>query len=482
MKKQTLAFLFAFTLLLGLTVCHAQIKPEPVSYLKTFSKDGTTLKILEPNIADSVISTKSTVDFYQFNVTLEKPPISNIFKFPLETEGLTFLYQPPLTEELDIKQYDFLNATDAIGKTEVIHRPENVVGSYAVYKQNVKSGETGKLYHIYTPLIIDAKGSQVWGKLNVTETALTVTVPKDFLEKAVYPIIIDPSFGYTTIGGTSAAGYSGEYAVKTLFTTPEAGTLNTVTVYSVGSNGIYIDLGMYSSTSLLTREKTLKDASSGWFTADVADYGFLGSTEYGLAFKTIGATALNFNYDSGSANQCQRNFGLNVADNLPSTFTVSDQVPRLWSIYANYTASAVTPENVSVVLNTPANESIVTSYTQDFVYTPTLIGTDNFSNASLYLNGTLTTSNTTAIANATANTITYVLPGANATYLWDIQVWNSTNAVFSSNGNFTLTVAVSAGTGDTSELEAEWIALGLIACVVVGSVAVLLVKQRHNGK
>ena len=31
---------------------------------------------------------------------------------------------------------------------------------------------------------------------------MTVTVPQNFLDKAVYPVIIDPTFGYATIGNS----------------------------------------------------------------------------------------------------------------------------------------------------------------------------------------------------------------------------------------------------------------------------------------
>jgi hypothetical protein len=433
-------------------------------YLKTFEADDTFIKIPDINIADSVVSYENKEDSYQFNITLTKPPLTNVFNVPMETKGLNFYYQPPLNEELDPKQYEFLNATHAIGKTETVHRPLDVVGSYAVYKTNIKSGETGKLYHIYRPLIIDAKGKTIWGNLEVSKESLTITIDQNFLDNAVYPVVIDPSFGYTSIGGTNAGGYDGTYGVKTLFTTSEAGTLNTITCYVFTTGGVTIDLGFYSENTLLTRASQTP-VSTGWFTSDPADQSVTGSIEYGLAFKTIGATSMTYAYDTGDTDQCQRNFGLTAGDNLPATFTVSNQVNRVWSIYANYTASAASPETLTLNLDTPDNDSTITTYTQSMNYTPTLIGSDSFSNATLYVNGTAAAYNQTAIQNATLNSINYVFPGANATYLWDIQVWNSTHAVFSSNGNFTLTVAVAEGGGLTDD---DLIVYTLVASLVVG--------------
>ena len=77
----------------------------------------------------------------------------------IKSKGLDFFYQPPLTQ----KEID-----------EGAFRPENVVGSYAVYaseqKTNYVGGKlyrTGKVGHIFRPKIIDSAGTEVWGKLNI---------------------------------------------------------------------------------------------------------------------------------------------------------------------------------------------------------------------------------------------------------------------------------------------------------------------------
>lgn len=102
----------------------------------------------------------------------------------------------------------------------------------------------------------------------------------------------------------------------------------------------------------------------------------------------------------------------------------------------------VTPveESISIELNAPLNGSTVSAYACNFNYTPTLLGSDSFQNASLIVNGSLVASNQTALVNATVNTISYTLP-SNGTYLWNVQVFNSTVSVFASE-NFTLTVGV----------------------------------------
>ena len=42
----------------------------------------------------------------------------------------------------------------------------------------------------------------MWCDLDITDGELTVTVPEDFLNKASYPVVVDPTFGYTSVGGT----------------------------------------------------------------------------------------------------------------------------------------------------------------------------------------------------------------------------------------------------------------------------------------
>jgi hypothetical protein len=127
----------------------------------------------------------------EFDTILRKKPETNKIVFPIETRGLKFYYQPPLTQE-EKEAGDF--------------RPENVVGSYAVYHESKTRGKyrTGKAFHIYRPKIYDAEGNEIWGELNIDEKAgtLTITIDQDWLDKAAYPVTVDPTFGYTTAGGS----------------------------------------------------------------------------------------------------------------------------------------------------------------------------------------------------------------------------------------------------------------------------------------
>jgi hypothetical protein len=111
-------------------------------------------------------------------------------------KGLVAYYQPPLTEE-DIKAGHV--------------RPDRVVGSYAIYHEQPqatyvdgKNYRSGKAFHLYRPELIDANGQRTWAeqKLDTDAGTLTITMDREWLDRAVYPVVVDPTLGYTTQGGS----------------------------------------------------------------------------------------------------------------------------------------------------------------------------------------------------------------------------------------------------------------------------------------
>lgn len=174
----------------------------------------------------------------EFEFTLNQKPDSNAFVFPIETRNLAFNYQPELTDQ---------------EKAQGCERPENVVGSYAVYhawrvpvhptEASAEKYKTCKAFHIYRPRATDADGDSVWATLEVDAEAgtLTVTVNRDFLDSATYPVIVDPTFGYTTMGASVYNTGSAHDLLGSLFTTP-AGAANS-------ANKIVVALGISGTLS-----------------------------------------------------------------------------------------------------------------------------------------------------------------------------------------------------------------------------------------
>lgn len=177
---------------------------------------------------------------YEFEVILKEKPNTNQVRFTLVDKDVEYYYQPELTQK---------------EKDEGAERPEHVIGSYAVYtktpKTNWKGGKEykcGKVGHIYRPKIHDSNGKEVWGEMNISNGILTITVPQEFLDRAVYPVVVDPTFGYTSRGNSSdqiTLG-SGDYSSNRFGYTvsfSESGTLEKLSVAfsGAGFSGANID-------------------------------------------------------------------------------------------------------------------------------------------------------------------------------------------------------------------------------------------------
>src|SRR3989304_6012974 len=171
---------------------------------------------------------------FEFEWVLKQKPSTNVLTATIQTKGLNFFFQPPLTqEEID----------------EGASRPENVEGSYAVYHatkggMNRSDGmeyKVGKAFHIFRPKITDANGNETWGELNIDEQngLLTVTIDQTWLDNAVYPVIVDPTFGYTSIGASSTQNLEDDVALSRYLTTlSESGEVDSISFYADTTNGV----------------------------------------------------------------------------------------------------------------------------------------------------------------------------------------------------------------------------------------------------
>ena len=166
-------------------------------------------------IGDKIKYSKGNIDieFYDYDKGykmvwfLKKKPKTNKVEFSIQSKGLDFFYQPSLKEEHEIGKEGAVEITDTDVKDKdgkvICHRPENVVGSYAVYHNGNptnwvggKEYKAGKFGHIYRPHLYDANGLEAWGILHIENGIYSVEIPQDFLDKAVYPIKSNDTFGY----------------------------------------------------------------------------------------------------------------------------------------------------------------------------------------------------------------------------------------------------------------------------------------------
>lgn len=250
---------------------------------------------------DGKISTENTRFYevengYEFEVILDKKPKTNIVEFTLEDKGVTYHYQPPLTKR----------------EIEAGHiMPENVIGSYAVYTDKVGGKyKVGKVGHIYRPEIIDASGNKVWGKLHIENKILSVTVPQEFLDKAKYPVIVDPTFGYTTAGASAGriSATQVDFRQGNYFTAPANGTLDSLhaslALYS-GTNfkakGFVNEKDSVASGShgqIATAEITTQTGSQSWRTFTLGNEKIEKDTDYILNVQGLKGENAQFFYDN----------------------------------------------------------------------------------------------------------------------------------------------------------------------------------------
>lgn len=161
-----------------------------------------------------------------------------------------FFYQPELTEEFKVGDRDgqivSVTETDCFDKDGkfIIHRSIDVIGSYAVYhkyKKNYILGQTsyktGKFCHIYRPRFIDVNGDIKYSVLDIKDGIYKVAVLKDWIDKAIYPIKANDTFGYTDIGATDD-GQPSDYLQVWQATLGIAGDVSKLTFYG-GAVGAY---------------------------------------------------------------------------------------------------------------------------------------------------------------------------------------------------------------------------------------------------
>lgn len=283
---------------------------------------------------------------FEFDIEINEPMSVNFIDLSIQTKNLKFFYQPKLTKK-EILNGDF--------------RPKNVVGSYAVYhatrgnfhssKENAEKYKTGKAFHIYRPKITDSSGKSCWGDLNLDEKKgiLRVVIPESFLNEAVYPIIVDPTFGYTSTGGSVSSFPSGGSNSASVWkaSIPEDGSVSKITVYgrnfskgAVNQKGLIFDDSGGSPNNLQANSGSVSvNSTLKWrdFTLSAS----LVTGDYWLGLVTAGSNN-DVRYDTNTGSGPQKNTS-NGAYNFaspPSTITISTtNSDRNLSIYATYTAS-----------------------------------------------------------------------------------------------------------------------------------------------
>ncbi|MCX6766586.1 MAG: hypothetical protein NT170_02285 [Candidatus Moranbacteria bacterium] len=339
---------------------------------KTVSFEKDKIKFDTPKIGYSLENLPASQERpeggFEYDIVLKEKPATNVVSLGIETENLDFFYQPALTPE-EIAQGS--------------QRPENVVGSYAVYYKGGRSGDysalggknymTGKAFHIFRPKIEDATGNWVWGDLHIDEKAglLTVTIPQDFLDKAVYPVThaAGLEFGYDHIGVTPGNNANSIFLMRSAAgdSAPALPT-NNGALYSIlaycknysGSNNL--NPALYANLVTNKPGARLAYLNSGGSAMGVAAawvetlatgtlvYGnLISGTKYWIGMGDPGGTgAFTIYYDASST----------IGDtyywtrrNWPNPYGEPAQIQRHYSVYVKYKTPIYIRKNVNFKTN-----------------------------------------------------------------------------------------------------------------------------------
>ena len=277
-------------------------------------------------------------DVFEVEVILLEKPDTNIVSFDIETARLSFYYQPELTQE---------------EKDEGAERPENVIGSYAVYHESkqgdysqmgLKNYRAGKAFHIYRPKIIDSAGTEVWGELNITDNLLTVEIPQEFLNNAVYPVRhaagltfgVDPESpggSYTTWGSGRPIGRK-----ATSPSDAESAEIDSITQYISGNSENLKGVMVASDKTIMSNGisvPSLMSTSADWYTVSYNTKPVISASAIYYIMHTTLDGSYQFYYDTLS------NAGFwdlsNNYDN-PTDPTDGTTLNYGYSIYCTYTA------------------------------------------------------------------------------------------------------------------------------------------------
>jgi hypothetical protein len=391
---------------------------------KNLKFDGNNIEIETPDVDYHLYEIpKSTVNedgSYEYNIILKKKPANNKVEFSIETKGLDFIFQPPLTKEYKNGYSEEYKRNILVTETQIKdlqgnvleERPEKIVDSYAVYTSEEKVNwvggkeyKTGKVGHIFRPKIIDSVGNWTWGVLSIDKKSgiLSVEIPQKFLDEAVYPVqqAAGFEFGYVGEGATTVNNVGFDLIKLEAGTATVSGTVNSIYFYAKynangGATGYAWQGGLYGvdgeakpDTLLSPQTATgmVTSTTKAWYHLEFGStLSVTASTKYYVAaYVNYDATQTYTTYkDSGgdALESCSSNNG-DVYNAWPTPLSEYDRTfpnpQNKTSLYATYTPDPTptpspTPADTPTPTPTPTNTPTPTP-TPTNTPTPTLTPT-----------------------------------------------------------------------------------------------------------
>ncbi len=252
----------------------------------------------------------------EYEIVLKSKPSTNKVTLEVDTTNVDWHYQPALNTlglvgQRGITAVTETTATDKDGNI-VSYRPPEVVGSYALYKTNRKTVynnhadadkyKIGKVAHFYRPFLKDALGNTSWANMTLNAGLLTIECDQTFLNAATYPVVIDPTFGYTSAGTSTDYNWKADVAVGSTATSP-----------SDASSGTSWTIKSYCA---------MKDSGTGNMKGVI----YLVASPYGLVTNGVG----------GESDQITTTAGWKTSTYSTAPTVANSTSYHVWSVYGNF--------------------------------------------------------------------------------------------------------------------------------------------------
>ena len=301
----------------------------------------------------------------EHEITLFEPPKKGELDFSFQFRGCDMILQPPLTKEFESGFNKEFNREIEVTETQVIdtksklvlvERPIEIVNSFAIYNNQGLSNNriypdkrnanyfTGKFAHRKRDFLTLPDGKIIWlnpvfdAKTGIMKIALPMDSLKDeSLWKA--GVKVDPTFGYTTEGGSSAL--SSALHINGVHNLSEAGTITQMSAYGA-TNGDTNNLSLSiwtisgSTATLIYEDDGSVSVGSGGKWNSVTFNDALSSGDYYLGM-WCSDTGYYYAYDANAGYKRYFTSG-STFRTYPSTFSIGSATNRIVSNYATYTA------------------------------------------------------------------------------------------------------------------------------------------------
>lgn len=289
-------------------------------------------------------------DNFEYLLTFKSKPDDSQFRWSV-TGNVDLYYQGELKDT---------------GNRSLI-RPDWIIGSYAVYD---RSAIPVKLGHIYAPYLYDQSGKIEKAIMSYLDGQIIITVPDSYFENAEYPVYLDPTFGYTDIGGSVEVLTANDlYGYR--FTVPEdCNSVDSIEIYGEGYPSGYVKAVIVDLDEIIidngvsSASNQFQDETPSWHTTLFSAMpDLIPDQDYIFCFIPNTTNGVAINYDSGV--EGYQLFDDSNSYSSPSNPNDAVYYDSMYSIKINYTAFATDPSGIpsDFVLSVTGINSVTANWT-----------------------------------------------------------------------------------------------------------------------